>query len=229
MRRKPDTVPRMTPAYRQELDAILREQLRLRNLAAALDQRIAALDRSLAAPAPAEPPPVPKASPAPVPPPPAPAPVFIPPVPKPAPTAPPPLPPTPPRTAAPAESIELKLGTYWLARIGIVILLTGFVFLGNYAYHHIVPHLGAWGKLALLGLAGAALSGAGVWLERGREAMRNYARVLLAGGAATFYYTAYAAHFVAPLRVIESPLLGGALLLVLAGAFLWAAERRRSQ
>ncbi len=228
----------MTPADRLELDAILREQLRLRNLAAALDQRIAALDRSLAAPAPAEPPPISKAEPAPAPvavaavgeadsfpysaPPPAP----IPPVAKPAPT---PLPPIPPRAEAPAESIELRLGTYWLARIGIVILLTGFVFLGNYAYHHIVPHLGAWGKLALLGLAGAALSGAGAWLERGREAMRNYARVLLAGGAATFYYTAYAAHFVAPLCVIESPLLGGALLLLLAGGFLWFAERRRSQ
>ena len=140
-----------------------------------------------------------------------------------------PWPPIPPRAEVPADSIELKLGTYWLARIGIVILLTGFVFLGNYAYHHIVPHLGAWGKLSLLALAGAALGGAGAWLERGREAMHNYARVLLAGGAATFYYTAYAAHFVAPLRVIESPLLGGALLLTLAGAFLWFAERRRSQ
>ena len=165
----------MTPADRLELDAILREQLRLRNLAAALDQRIAALDRSLAAPAPAEPPPIPKAEPAP-------APVAVAaggeadsfpysatptPAPQPAPPAP------APRAETPAESIELKLGTYWLARIGIVILLTGFVFLGNYAYHHIVPHLGAWGKLALLGLAGAALSGAGAWLERGREAMRN--------------------------------------------------------
>ena len=155
-----------------------------------------------------------------------PEPAPVPPVAKP---APPPLPPIPPRAVAPAESIELKLGTYWLARIGIVILLTGFVFLGNYAYHHIVPHLGAWGKLSLLALAGAALGGAGAWLERGREAMRNYARVLLAGGAATFYYTAYAAHFVAPLRVIESPLLGGALLLALAGGFLWFAGRRRSQ
>ena len=59
--------------------------------------------------------------------------------------------------------------------------------------------------------------------------MRNYARVLLAGGAATFYYTAYAAHFVPQLRVIASPLLGGALLLLIAGGFLWFAERRRSE
>ena len=236
-----DTLPAMNPADRQELDAILRDQLRLRNLATALDQRIAALGEKLAEPEPTAPPPLTKAGPSPASapspvaeavsfpdnaPPPAAAP--IPPAPRPEPTAPkatpPPVPPAPP-----AESIELKLGTFWLARIGIVILLTGFVFLGNYAYHHIVPMLGPWGKLSLLALGGAALSGAGAWLERGREAMRNYARVLLAGGAATFYYTAYAAHFVAPLRVIESPLLGGALLLTLAGGFVWFAERRRSE
>ena len=224
----------MNPSDRMELDALREEQTRLRRTLDLLDRRLAAFDVRVATPSP-----VPKAEPAPA----AAAavgeaasfpysaPLVLPPAPlqeapKP---VPPPLPPIPPRAEVPADSIELKLGTYWLARIGIVILLTGFVFLGNYAYHHIVPHLGAWGKLALLGLAGAALGGAGAWLERGREAMRNYARVLLAGGAATFYYTAYAAHFVAPLRVIASPLLGGALLLALAGGFLWFAERRRSQ
>ena len=225
----------MNPADRQELDAILREQLRVRNLLAALNQRVAAFDRHLAEPAAAEPPPLPKIAPAPAPLPAQSAGTSAPPSPPvERPPAFPALPPNPaplptPSPAAPAESIELKLGTYWLARIGIVILLTGFVFLGNYAYRHIVPMLGAWGKLALLGLGGVALSVAGAWLERGRESMRNYARVLLAGGAATFYYTAYAAHFVPHLRVIESPLLGGALLLGLAGGFLWFAERRRSQ
>ena len=50
----------------------------------------------------------------------------------------------------PLPSLELRVGTYWMARIGIVILLTGLVFLGNYAYHRIIPLLDAWGKLALL-------------------------------------------------------------------------------
>jgi len=125
--------------------------------------------------------------------------------------------------------LELRLGTYWMSRIGIVILLTGFVFLGNYAYHQIVPMLGPWGKLGLLALAGAALTAAGIWLERSRESMRNYGRVLLAGGAATLYYTAYAAHFVEALRVIQSPIIGGDLLLAIAGVFVWQADRRRSE
>lgn len=152
-----------------------------------------------------------------------------------------PLPPLSPATEKPrsaepppapdntAEPLEMRVATYWMARIGIVVLLTGLVFLGNYAYHRIVPFLGAAGKLSLIALAGAALGGLGAWLDRRRESMRNYARVLMAGGAATIYYAAYAAHYVAALRVIESPLLGGALLLALGGSFLWFAERRRSE
>jgi uncharacterized membrane protein len=125
--------------------------------------------------------------------------------------------------------MELRFGTYWLPRIGIVILLTGLVFLGNYAYQRFVPLLGAGGKLALLGLAGAALAGLGRWVERSGESMKAYGRVLVAGGVATLYYTAYAAHFVERLRVIESPLIGGALLLALTAGIVWFAERRRSE
>lgn len=125
--------------------------------------------------------------------------------------------------------MELQFGTYWLPRIGIVILLTGLVFLGNYAYQRFVPLLGPGGKLALLGLAGASLGALGAWVERSGEAMRNYGRVLMAGGAATLYYTAYAAHFVERLRVIESPLVGGLVLLALTAAIVWYAERRKSE
>jgi uncharacterized membrane protein len=125
--------------------------------------------------------------------------------------------------------MELRLGTYWLARIGIVILLTGLVLPGNYACQRRIPQLGPGGRLALLGLAGGVLAGVGAWLERAREASRNFGRVLLAGGAATFYSTAYAAHFVERLRVIDSPLAGGALLLVISAAIVWLAERRRSE
>ena len=48
---------------------------------------------------------------------------------------------------AKGEPLELRVGTFWMARIGIVILLTGLVFLGNYAYHRIVPLLGPHSEL----------------------------------------------------------------------------------
>lgn len=127
------------------------------------------------------------------------------------------------------EPLELRVGTYWMSRLGIVILLTGLVFLGNYAYHLIVPALGPLGKVSLLLMAGLGLGGAGYWLERSKESLRNFGRVLCAGGAATIYYTTYAAHFVQGLRVIESPLIGGVFLLAVAGGIAWYAERKRSE
>ncbi len=128
-----------------------------------------------------------------------------------------------------APSFEITFGRVWLARIGIVILLTGLVFLGNLAYQQIVPRLGPGMKLSMIYMAGAALSVAGMFLERKRESLKNYARVVLAGGLATIYYATYAAHFVTPLKVIESPVIGGSLLLGLAVAIGAAAHRRKSE
>src|SRR6185436_3778736 len=76
---------------------------------------------------------------------------------------PPPLPARPPTipqppTPAPApkrESFEMRLGTYWFVRIGIVMVLTAMVFLGNYAYQHYIGLLGPWGKLVMMYLASA--------------------------------------------------------------------------
>jgi len=169
----------MNPSDRMEIDALREEQARLRRTLDLLDRRLAAFDLRVSAVPRAEPPPVPQSPPAPAPV--APLPAVAEHVPE---SAPLPLPgpvlsaqakepaaPPASRAAAPAESIELKLGTYWLARIGIVILLTGFVFLGNYAYHHIVPHLGALGKLALLSLAGLALAAGAYSISSPRAAL----------------------------------------------------------
>jgi uncharacterized membrane protein len=78
----------------------------------------------------------------------APAPISIPPpVPKAAPVAAVPVaasPPavSPPRLAKPEPAVrgsfEMRLGTYWLVRIGIVMVLTALVFFGNLAYHNYI-------------------------------------------------------------------------------------------
>ncbi|HEX5177670.1 MAG TPA: DUF2339 domain-containing protein, partial [Chthoniobacteraceae bacterium] len=138
-------------------------------------------------------------------------------------------PPSDPNGNVEDESIELRLGAYWLVRLGIIIFLTGLVFLGNFAYQRFVAPLGAPGKLMMLYGAGGTLLAVGARLDRRRPAMRNYARVLIAGGCAAIYYTTYAAHYVAALRVIENPLIAGTLLLLLAGGIVWVAERKRSE
>ena len=125
----------------------------------------------------------------------------------------------------------MRLGTFWLVRIGIVMLLTGLAFFANFAYHHVVPKLGPGGKISLLYLASGLLLGAGAWWQRRnvKESLKNYAQVLFAGGLAAVYFTTYAAHHIPPLRVIESALLDGTLLLAWAGVIMWIADRRKSE
>ena len=128
-------------------------------------------------------------------------------------------------------SFEMRLGTYWLVRAGIVMLLTGLAFFANYAYHHVVPRLGPGGKISLLYLASGLLLGAGAWWQRRnvKESLKNYAQVLFAGGLAAVYFTTYAAHHIPPLRIIESAILDGVLLLAWAGVIAGIADRRKSE
>ncbi len=140
----------------------------------------------------------------------------------------------PPVMAAPLparETFELKLGTYWLVRVGIVMLLTGMVFLGTYAYKNFIGKLGPGGKVALLYTAGTALLSFGGWLQRKREkeSLRNYGQVLFAGGLALVYFTTYAAHYLEQLRVITNPVVDALLLLAWSAVTVWIADRRKSE
>lgn len=141
-----------------------------------------------------------------------------------APIPPPPI--IPPASEAP-PSFEMRLGTYWLVRIGAVLILTGLAFFGNLAYQK----LGAGGKVGLLYLASGLFLGAGAWWQRkaASESLHNFAQVLFAGGLAAVYFTTYAAHHVPALQVIRSALLDGALLLGWAGYIAWIADRRKSE
>ena len=131
----------------------------------------------------------------------------------------------------PMESgdLEMKLGSYWFVRVGVTMLLTGFVFLANYAREQFFNLLPAGGKVAVLYALSGLLLGLGLWLERRREELKSYARVLSAGGIAAVYYTTYAAHKVEMLRVIESPVIAGILLLIWAGVLLYVSHKRDSQ
>jgi uncharacterized membrane protein len=126
-----------------------------------------------------------------------------------------------------AGSFELRLGTFWLVRIGVVMVLTALAFFGNLAYQK----MGAPGRIGLLYFTSAVLLGAGAWWQRkaARDSLQNYAQVLFAGGLAAVYFTTYAAHHIEHLRVIASPLLDGLLLLCWAGFMAWIADRKRSE
>ena len=241
----------MNAAQRNELEAIRREQRELRTRLLALDARVeqfeqhaeatkeAAVAALAAEAAPARapvaaagtPPPLPTAP-------------FVPVLPPAfaktaegtveatAPVAPPPPPAGPP--TVPRESLEMQIGTTWLVRVGVVLVLTGLAWMGSHLYHHIVPILGPAAKVVCLYLGAGLLTGAGAWLERSRVAaetdkLRDYARVVFAGGLAAVYYVTYAAHWNPHLRVVSDPLLAGALLLGWAAFMVWLADRLGSE
>jgi uncharacterized membrane protein len=171
-------------------------------------------------------------------PPPVPKPIEPPSLPKPV-QAPPPIIPDPvfqakvepPKPSKPQkrESLEMRLGTYWFVRIGIVMVLTALVFLGNYAYQHYIGLLGPIGKVILMYLTSAGLLAAGAILPRKEEKFRNYGQVLFAGGLAAVYFTTYAAHHFPNLRVIQSAVLDGILLLGWITYIVWLADRKKSE
>ncbi|MES2980693.1 MAG: DUF2339 domain-containing protein [Verrucomicrobiota bacterium] len=117
----------------------------------------------------------------------------------------------------PDESFELQLGKVWAGRIGIVIFLTGLVFLGNHAYKNWIKDMPNGVRLAALFLCAGALAEAGRRLAK-KENLNRFGEVLLAGGMAFFYYCTFAAHHVTRLKVIESPVLAASLLFLSAGA-----------
>lgn len=128
-----------------------------------------------------------------------------------------------------ARSFELWLGTHWFVRIGAISILTGLVFLANYAYQNWIFAKSAGVKVTLLYLFSFTLGGTGWFLQRWQEQLRRYGQVLMATGLAAIYFTTYAAHYFENLQVIASPMVASILLLGIAGFIVWLADRKKSE
>ena len=153
------------------------------------------------------------------------------------PTTPPPraqTPPAPPpayprpvaRSTAPRSGLDLEevLGTNWLNKIGIGILVLGLAFFLAYQ----LQNLGPGGKV-LLGIAlSASMIGVGVRYETS-ERYRILARASAAGGWALLYFVSYAVYYVPAARVIDSRELDFFLMLAVAAAIVGYSLRYKSQ
>ena len=150
--------------------------------------------------------------------------------PPPTPAPPPPLPVpsfSPERTTAkPAEkfALEEKVGTNWFSKIGTVLVVLGVAFLIS----TLMKTLGPAGKV-LVGIAvGGALLAAGAFFER-VERYKILARAGIGGGWALLFFTAYAMHYVAAARVIDSQTVDLFLMMAVAAAMVWHTLRYNSQ
>ncbi len=123
---------------------------------------------------------------------------------------------------APDQSLETRIGLYWLNRIGVASLVIGVALLILYSFQYFGP----LAKLATGLSISAALIALGEWLGAGRG-LSWYGQGLIGGGWSLAYFTVYAMHFVRSVRVIESPVADAVLLLaVAAGATIHAVYRK---
>jgi len=127
-------------------------------------------------------------------------------------------------TPAPSTDWESTLGTNWLNRIGVVLLVIGITLFLGYA----MAFLGPAGKIAIGITIGAALLAAGYWYEH-KGGFRPFSLAMLAGGFAILYATAYAAHAVEASRVFENIYLGIALQTAIALVAVWQAVQFDSE
>ena len=120
--------------------------------------------------------------------------------------------------------LEEKVGTNWLNKVGIVLLVLGMAFLIS----TLMQQLGPAGKVLIGFVVSGALLGAGVFFEK-NERYRVLARAGIAGGWALLFFTAYAMHHVSAARVLESQTADLFLMMVVAAAMVWHTLRYNSQ
>ncbi len=105
------------------------------------------------------------------------------------------------------ENAEAAIASWWLTRIGLVILIIAAVFFGVRIAEDTPPAL----RLAALAAISAGVSILGLWLERRLTA---FGRLISAGGLGLGYFTAFAAYGVEATKVIDQAGIGFALQVI---------------
>jgi hypothetical protein len=119
---------------------------------------------------------------------------------------------------------EQMLGTNWLSKLGVAVLVLGIAFFLAWQ----LRELGPPGKIAVGVVVSAVLLAVGIWGER-FERYRLLARAALAGGWPLLFFVVYAAHHIAAAHVISSPLLALVLMFAVVVAMVGHTLRFRSQ
>jgi len=122
------------------------------------------------------------------------------------------------------SSIEETLGTNWLNKLGIIILVMGVALFGIYE----LQALGAAGKAGISYIAALALLAGGIFLEK-RETYHLLGRTGIGGGWALLFFSTYAINHVAAMQVLGSETIDLVLMLIVALAMAGHTLQYRSQ
>lgn len=120
--------------------------------------------------------------------------------------------------------LEEALGSNWLNKIGIVILVIGVALFLAYQLRQVGPA----GKALVGVVVSLALLGAGIWFER-KPGYRILGHAGIGGGWALSFFTAYAMYHVEATRVFSTQLPDLILMAIVAAAMVLHTLRYRSQ
>jgi uncharacterized membrane protein len=121
-------------------------------------------------------------------------------------------------------NLEETLGTNWLNKLGITLLVLGIA--SFLAYQ--LKTLGPAGKVLVGYVTSVVMLGIGVWSER-HDRYRILARAGIGGGWALLFFTTYAMYHVPAAHVLSSQAADLILMLAVASAMVWHTLRYRSQ
>lgn len=122
------------------------------------------------------------------------------------------------------DSLEQRIGLYWLSKLGIGFLVVGVALLIVYSFKNFGPAA----KIATGFIVSSLLMAAGEYMEK-RDDMPWYARLLEGGAWALGYFTTYAMYHVESVKLIQDPLTDLILLLGVSGLAVAHAVGKRSQ
>lgn len=121
-----------------------------------------------------------------------------------------------------SESLEFKIGEFWLARVGTLVLLFGIAFLVSYPF----VNISAW----VISLTAYLLVGAIFWLSRyWRDTYGYLSGLLFGGGLLLLYFVTLRLHFFTTQPVLESKAIAIALLTIVLAAILYLAVKRQGE
>lgn len=125
---------------------------------------------------------------------------------------------------AKVSSIEEALGTNWLNKLGIVILVVGVALFGIYE----LGTLGPLGKAGISFATSLTLLASGVFFEK-RERYRLLGHTGIGGGWALLFFSTYAINHIAAMRVVSSETADLILMLIVALGMTAHTLRYKSQ
>jgi hypothetical protein len=123
-----------------------------------------------------------------------------------------------------SQNFEQMLGEKWFNKLGILAVVIGVVLLVGYSFRF----FGAFGKLSIGYAFGLGLLSYGSFVER-KENLSNFGKSLIAGGWAINYFTTFAMHHIPDVRLVQSPVIGMFLLIVVSAASIMHIYRYKSQ